>query len=194
MKYGGDDMITERDMKVLELLTQLRYMTTKQLKDTIFKDVSYSVCYRRLACLSGNKLINRKYYNIDKNTNSHIYYLDKPPKKSIIKHELLITQFVVELSKLGLDILEVGKGQIYRGIRPDLIVRIRTKAGKDRVVFVEVQLSKHDCITKYFNLYEGDTPAILYVVTDNRIDPPKIRNMRCVIDDTSFKKLSFYFS
>ena len=187
-------MVTERDMRVLEIMTQLRYMTTKQLKDTIFKDVSYSVCYRRLNYLSSNKLINRKYYNIDKNTNSHVYYLDKPPKKSIIKHELLISQFIVELTKLELDILEVGKGQIYRGIKPDLIVRIRTKAGKDRVIFLEAQLSKHDCITKYFNLYRGDTPAILYVVTDNRIEPPQIRGMRVIIDDLNFKKLQFYFS
>ena len=187
-------MITNRDMRVLELMTQLRYMTTKQLKDTIFKDVSYSVAYRRLNYLSGNKLINRKYYNIDKNTNSHVYYLDKPPKKSIIKHELLISQFVVELSKLELDILEVGKGQIYRGIRPDLIARIKTRAGKERMIFLEVQLSKHNCVSKYFNLYEGDIPAILYIVTSNPMYPPQIRKMRVVIDDVNFKKLSFYFS
>ena len=194
MKYGGDNMVTERDMRVLELLTQLRYMTTKQLKDTIFKDVSYSVCYRRLSYLSNNKLINKKYYNIDKNTNSHIYYLDKPPLRRNITHELLISQFVVELTKLGLDILEVGKGQIYRGIRPDLIVRIRTKAGKERMIFLEVQLSKHDCVSKYFNLYREDTPAILYIVTNNRIEPLQIRGMRVIIDDLNFKKLQFYFS
>ena len=194
MKYGGDNMVTERDMRVLELLTQLRYMTTKQLKDTIFKDVSYSVCYRRLSYLSNNKLINKKYYNIDKNTNSHIYYLDKPPLRRNITHELLISQFVVELTKLGLDILEVGKGQIYRGIRPDLIVRIRTKAGKERMIFLEVQLSKHDCVSKYFNLYREDTPAILYIVTNNRIEPLQIRGMRVIIDTLDFKKLQFYFS
>ena len=187
-------MITNRDMKVLEALTQLRYMTTKQLKDTIFKDVSYSVAYRRLSYLSSNKLIYRKYFNIDRNTNCYCYYLDRPPSKKNLKHELLVSQFIVELSKLGLDILEVGKGQIYRGIKPDLIVRIRTKAGKDRVVFVEVQLSKHNCINKYFNLYKGDTPAILYIVTNNRIEPPQIRGMRVIIDDLNFKKLQFYFS
>lgn len=187
-------MVTERDMRVLELLTQLRYMTTRQLKDTIFNDVSYSVAYRRLDYLSSNKLINKKYYNIGKNTNSYVYYLDRPPSKKNLKHELLVSQFVVELTKLGLDILEVGKGQIYRGIKPDLIARIRTKAGKDRVIFLEAQLSKHDCISKYFNLYEGDTPAILYIVTDNKIDPPQIRGMRVIIDTLDFKKLSFYFS
>ena len=187
-------MLTERDMRVLELLTQLRYMTTKQLKDTIFKDVSYSVCYRRLAYLSGNKLINKKYYNIDKNTNSYVYYLDRPPSKKNIAHELLVSQFVVELTKQGHDILEIEKTPIYKGIKPDMIVRIRTKTGKERVIFLEAQLSKHDCVSKYYNLYEGDTPAILYIVTNNKIEPKQIRNLRIVIDTLDFKKLSFYFS
>lgn len=187
-------MVTERDMKVLEILTQLRYMTTRQLKDTIFKDVSYSVCYRRLTYLSSNKLINRRYYNIDKNTNSYVYYLDRPPSKKNLAHELLISQFIVELITQGHEILEINKAPIYKGIKPDMIVRIRTKNNKDRVIFLEVQLSKHDCVSKYFNLYRGDTPAILYVATNNKIDPPQIRGMRVVIDDVNFKKLSFYFS
>ena len=186
--------MTDRDFKILQLLTSIRYATTRQIRDTIFPNLNPSVCYKRLNYLTSNKLIYRKYYNLGDNSNSHVYYLDRPPSRKNIAHELLISQFVVELSKLGLDILEVGKGQIYHGIKPDLIVRIRTKAGKDRVIFLEAQLSKHDCINKYFNLYEGDTPAILYVVTDNKLEPPQIRNMRCVIDDTSFKKLSFYFS
>lgn len=186
--------MTDRDMRILELLTTVRYATTKQIREIIFPNLNPSVCYRRLEYLTNNKLINRRYYNLARNTNSYIYYLDRPPKKKSLKHELLVTEFIVKLVKLGHEILEVEKTPIYRGIRPDLIVRIRTKNNKDRVIFLEVQLSKHNCINKYFNLYEGDTPAILYVVTDNRIDPPKIRNMRCVIDDTSFKKLSFYFS
>ena len=143
--------------------------------------------------LVNNKLIYRKYFNLGGNSNSHVYYLDKLPSKKNLAHELLITQFIVELTKLDIDILEVNKSPIYRGIKPDLIARIRTKAG-DRVIFLEVQLSKHDCINKYFNLYRGDTPAILYVVTDNRIEPQQIRGMRVIIDDVNFKKLQFYFS
>ena len=186
--------MTDRDFKILELLTSIRYATTKQIRDTIFPNLNPSVCYKRLNYLTSNKLIYRKYFNLGGNTNSYVYYLDRPPKKSIIKHELLISQFIVELSKLELDILEVGKGQIYHGIKPDLIVRIRTKAGKERMIFLEIQLSKHDCVSKYFNLYREDTPAILYVVTNNRIEPPQIREMRVVIDTLDFKKLSFYFS
>ena len=186
--------MTDRDFKILQLLTSIRYATTRQIRDTIFPSLNPSVCYKRLNYLTSNKLIYRKYFNLGGNSNSYIYFLDRPPKKKNLTHELLVSQFIVELSKLELDILEVGKGQIYRGIRPDLIARIRTKMGKERMVFVEVQLSRHNCIEKYYNLYDGEIPAILYIVTDNRIEPPQIRNMRCVIDNTSFKKLSFYFS
>ena len=186
--------MTDRDFKILELLTSIRYATTRQIRDTIFPNLNPSVCYKRLNYLTSNKLIYRKYFNLGGNSNSYVYYLDRPPKKSIIKHELLISQFIVELSKLELDILEVGKGQIYRGIKPDLMVRIRTKAGKERMIFLEVQLSKHDCVSKYFNLYREDTPAILYIVTNNKTEPPQIRGMRVIIDTLDFKKLSFYFS
>ena len=186
--------MTDRDFRILELLTSIRYATTRQIQEIIFPTVNKSVCYKRLNYLTSNKLIYRKYFNLGGNSNSYVYYLDRPPKKSIIKHELLISQFIVELSKLELDILEVGKGQIYRGIKPDLIVRIRTKAGKERMIFLEIQLSKHNCINKYFNLYKGDTPAILYVATNNRIDPQQIRGMRVIIDTLDFKKLQFYFS
>ena len=144
--------MTDRDFKILELLTSIRYATTRQIRDTIFPNLNPSVCYKRLNYLTSNKLIYRKYFNLGGNSNSYVYYLDRPPKKSIIKHELLISQFIVELSKLELDILEVSKGQIYRGIKPDLIVRIRTKAGNERIIFLEIQLSKHNCINKYFNL------------------------------------------
>ena len=186
--------MTDRDFRILELLTSIRYATTRQIRDTIFPNLNPSVCYKRLNYLTSNKLIYRKYFNLGGNSNSHVYYLDRPPSRKNIAHELLISQFVVELSKLGLDILEVGKGRIYRGIKPDLIVRIKTRAGKERMIFLEVQLSKHDCVSKYFNLYEGDIPAILYIVTNNKIEPPQIRGMRVIIDDLNFKKLQFYFS
>lgn len=186
--------MTDRDMKVLELLTSIRYATTRQIRDTIFPNLNPSVCYKRLNYLTSNKLIFRRYYNLGGNTNSYVYYLDKAPLKRNISHELLITQFIVELTKLDIDILEVNKSPIYKGIKPDLIARIRTKAGKERMIFLEIQLSKHDCISKYFNLYEGDTPAILYIVTNNKIEPPQIRGMRVIIDTLDFKKLQFYFS
>ena len=186
--------MTDRDMMVLQFLTTIRYATTRQLREMIFPNLNPSVCYRRLNYLIDNKLLLRKYYNLGGNSNSHVYYLDKAPKKSIIKHELLVTEFIIQLTKLDIELLEVEKTPIYRGIKPDLVVKMRTKAGNERMIFLEVQLSKHDTITKYFNLYTGEIPAILYIVTENKLEQPMIRGMRVVIDTLDFKKLAFYFS
>ena len=190
-------MITERDQRTLVLLSQLRYMTVKQIKDIIFPKVSLSVCYRRLEYLATNKMINRKYYNLDKKTNSYVYYLDKPPKKKSLKHELLVSQFVTELIKQGHEILEIEKEPIYRGIIPDAIIRFKKTDGSMKHLFLEIQLSKHDCISKYYNINpnkDPNIPEILYVVTDKPQENHQIRNLRIVIDTLDFKKLQFYFS
>ena len=98
-------MITERDMKILEALTQLRFMTVKQIQDTIFSNKSPSICYKRLDHLKKCKMINRKYYNLEEKSNAYVYYLDKAPKKKNLKHELLITQFYIELRKMNYEVL-----------------------------------------------------------------------------------------
>ena len=190
---GGGNM-TNRDMMVLQFLTTVRYATTKQVREIIFPNLNPSVAYRRLNYLTDNRLLLRKYYNLGSNNNSHVYYLDRAPTKKSVKHELLVTEFIVQLVKLDIELLEVGKTPIYRGIKPDLVVKMRTKAGKERIIFLEVQLSRHNCIEKYYNLYDGEIPAILYIVTNNKLEQPMIRNMRVVIDTLDFKKLSFYFS
>lgn len=190
-------MITERDMKILELLTQLRFMSTNQIKDIIFSNVSPSVCYRRLDHLIKCKMINRKYYNLDKKSNAYVYYLDKPPRKKNLKHELLVSQFVTELFKQGHEIIEVGKAPIFKGIIPDAIIKFKKKNGSIKHLFLEIQLSKHDCIEKYYNINpnnDTDIPNILYVITDKPQENHQIRNLRIVIDDLDMHKLQFYFS
>lgn len=190
-------MITDRDKKLLITLTQLRYMTVKQIKDIIFPNVSPSVCYKRLEYLATNKMINRKYYNLDKNTNAYVYYLDKPPKKKNLKHELLVSQFVTELIKQGHEILEIEKTPIYKGIIPDVIIKFKKADGSIKYLFLEVQLSKHDCIKKYYNINptgESNIPNILYVITDKSQEDHQIRNLRIVVDDLEMHKLNFYFS
>ena len=189
--------MTDRDFRILKLLTELRYMTTKQIREVVFPNLNPSVCYRRLNYLTDNRLIYRKYYNLGGNSNSYVYYLDKAPLKRNISHELLISQFVVELIKQGHKILEIDKTPIYHGIKPDLIVKFRKLDGAIKHLFLEVQLSSHNCISKYYNINptgRADIPNILYVVTDKPQENHLIRNLRIVIDDLEMHKLSFYFS
>lgn len=189
-------MITERDMKILELLTQLRFMTVKQIQDTIFSNKSPSICYKRLDHLKKCKMINRKYYNLEEKSNAYVYYLDKAPKKKNLKHELLVSQFVTELIKQGYEILEMEKSPIYKGFIPDAIIKFRKKDGSVRHLFLEVQLSKHDCISKYYNINpnaDETIPKYLWVVTDQPQQQHSIRNLRIIIDDINFTKLKNYF-
>ena len=108
-----------------------------------------------------------------------------------------MSQFVTELIKQGHEILEMEKTPIYKGFIPDLIIKFRKKDGSIRHLFVEVQLSKHDCINKYYNINtsnDPDIPSILYVITDKPQKNHQIKNLRIVIDDLEMHKLKFYFS
>ena len=189
--------MTDRDFRILEFLTTVRYATTKQIQEMIFPNLNPSVCYKRLNYLIDNKLLLRRYYNLAKNTNSYIYYLDKAPKKSIIKHELLVTEFIVKLVKLGHELLEVDKTPIYKGFIPDAIIKFKKADGSIRHLFLEIQLSRYSIYEKYYNINptgRADIPNILYVVTDKPQKEHLIRNLRIVIDDLEMHKLSFYFS
>ena len=190
-------VMTDRDFRILKLLTELRYMTTKQIREVVFPNLNPSVCYRRLNYLTDNKLIFRRYYNLGGNSNSYIYYLDKAPAKKSVKHELLVTEFVVKLVKLGHELLEVDKTPIYKGFIPDAIIKFKKADGSIRHLFLEVQLSRYSIYEKYYNINptgRADIPNILYVVTDKPQKPIQIRNLRIVIDDLEMHKLSFYFS
>ena len=190
-------MITERDMKTLELLTQLRFMTVKQIQDTIFSKKSPSICYKRLDHLIKCKMINRKYYNLKEKSNAYVYYLDKPPKKKNLKHELLVSQFVTELIKQGHEILEMEKTPIYKGFIPDAIIKFRKKDGSIRHLFLEVQLSKHSVYEKYYNINPNNdesVPKYLWVLTDQPQQEHQIRNLRIIVDDLQMNNLKNYFS
>ena len=113
-------------MKTLEVLTQLRFMTVKQIQETIFSKKSPSICYKRLDHLIKCKLIKRKYYNLGEKSNAYVYYLDKAPKKKNLKHELLVSQFVTELIKQDFEILDIEKTPIYKGFIPDAIIKFKT--------------------------------------------------------------------
>lgn len=190
-------MITQRDLKLLELLTSIRFMTVKQIQDTIFSRKSPSICYKRLDHLIKCKMINRKYYNLGEKSNAYVYFLDKAPKKKNLKHELLMSQFVTELIKQGYEILEIEKTPIYKGFIPDAIIKFRKKDGSIKHLFLEVQLSKHSIYEKYYNINPDKDPSIpniLYVITDKPQENHQIRNLRIVVDDLEMHKLQFYFS
>ena len=135
--------------------------------------------------------------HLDPNSNTHIYYLDKCPSRKTLKHELLISQFYVELKKLNFEILSFEKTPIYKGFRPDAIVEFKTDKGQVKKAFLEAQLSQHDCISKYYNINpnaDETIPKYLWVVTDQPQQEHQIRNLRIIVDTLKMDKLKSYFS
>lgn len=191
----------ERDMKILKFISDVRICTNEDIQESFFKGLNKNVCYRRLNYLVECKLIKRSYFNMGKNKNIYIYYLDKKPSVKILKHDLLITKFLVKLISEGYEIIEFEKSPclgetLTNSIIPDAIIKFKSSNDKIKHIFLEVQLSEHDCIKKYYNIkskVKAEIPNTLYIVTNQPMKHTSLRDLRVVIDDLSFRKVKFYF-
>ena len=183
-------IMQERDIKILEFMTQVRYCTNKNIQDLFFQGLNHNVCYRRLNYLIDCKLIKRAYYRY-MNKNIYVYYLDKKPSKRLLQHELLVTQFLVSLIKQGYELLSFEKTPKVADIIPDGVVSFKS-GDKVKQLFLEVQLSSGDCIKKYRNIkrkVDYELPSTLYIITDKEIKYTPLREINILIDDLNMSKL-----
>lgn len=186
--------MTDRELLILDYLSKVRLSTTKQLQDVFFKGLHHSVSYRILKGLIDAGLIKRKYYRSN-NKNVHVYYLDKAPSKRNIDHDLLITEFYVELIRNQYEIISYEKNPMLSEIIPDAEIWFR-KNNKTFSLFLEVQMSQHDCIKKYYNLsskVKRELPTTLYIISDKKTDIQKLRDFNVVIDTLKMKKINDTF-
>ena len=188
--------MTNRELLILDYLSKVRISTTKQIQDIFFQGLHHSVSYRVLKGLVDSKLIKRKFYRVGEK-NYHVYFLDKPPGKKNLKHDLLITEFYTQLIKNGYEIISFEKNPLVAGIISDAEIWFKEKeSDKIHSLFLEVQLSEHDCIKKYYNLsskVNRDIPAILYIVSDKKINIQKLRDFKIVLDNLEMKKINQTF-
>lgn len=192
----------ERDMKILKFISDVRICTNEDIQESFFKGLNKNVCYRRLNYLVECKLIKRSYFNMGKNKNIYIYYLDKKPSVKILKHDLLITKFLVKLISEGYEIIEFEKSPclgetLTNSIIPDAIIKFKSSNDKIKHIFLEIQLQPYDCIQKYYNIkskVKVGIPDTLYIVTNQQMKHTSLRDLKVVIDDLSFRKVKFYFS
>ena len=183
-------IMQERDIKILDFMTQVRYCTNENIQDVFFQGLNHNVCYRRLNYLIDCKLIKRKYYHVD-NKNIYVYYLDKKPSKRLLQHELLVTQFLVSLIKQGYEVLSFEKTPKVSDIIPDGVVSFKS-GDKVKQLFLEVQLSSGDCIKKYRNIKRKvnyELPSTLYIITDKEIKYTPLREINILTDDLNISKL-----
>lgn len=188
--------MTNRELLILDYLSKVRISTTKQIQSIFFQGLHHSVSYRVLQGLVDSKLIKRKFYRVGEK-NYHVYFLDKPPGKKNLKHDLLITEFYTQLIKNGYEIISFEKNPLVAGIISDAEIWFKNKeSDKIHSLFLEVQLSEHDCIKKYYNLsnkVNRDIPTILYIVSDKKINIQKLRDFKVILDDLEMKKINQTF-
>lgn len=187
--------MTSRELLILDYLSKVRIATTGQIQEIFFKGLHHSVSYRVLNGLIDSHLIKRKYYRTN-NKNTHVYFLDKPPSKRTLDHDLLITGFYVELIRNGYEIISYEKNPMIAGIIADAEIWFK-KNNKTYSLFLEVQLSTgHDCIKKYYNLsnkVKRELPGTLYIISDKKIDMHKLRDFKIIIDTLKMKKINETF-
>lgn len=192
--------MTERDSNVVEFINVYKLATREQIQRVFFKDVHPNVCMRRLTYLADNKYIKRDYYQIDEHTNAYVYFSKKKVAKRLIKHDLLITEFVIGMLSNNYDILQFQKSKRVGSVVSDAYVRYRRK--DDSLVkhlVLEVQRSNkiEDCVLKYKNYRkevlenekEWNTLPKLVVISNLATDDNRIflRGMRIIYDYENMK-------
>ena len=119
-----------------------------------------------------------------------MYYTGRCPSKRLLKHDLLITECIIQLLN-NYSIKSIKKIPSYDNVIPDAHIQIRTGT-KILDVFLEVQLSPNDCWSKYYNFskkYKSDNKPLLYIVTDLDLNIQKLRDVNVVVDSIKLCKL-----
>lgn len=178
-------MITKRDAQVLEFIDKFKVATTDTIAELFYP--SLQVAQRRLRELSKKELKRERYYF---NT-QYIYYKKKTTQ---LRHNITLTNFYRELSKIA-KIEEFTKhDNTIKGIEPDAFIAYRCN-GNNYIAFIEVEISKKGLdLDKYKRLYlsgeyEKYFPAFpkIIVISNTRIK--KDYNFDIVRIDTELKNI-----
>ena len=190
--------MTDRDKKIIELVSQCGVITREQVQRVLFKDTHINVPLRRLKVLVDNKEIKRNYYNIGGHKNVFVYYLGKKPSKRLITHNLLVTDFITKVMSIT-EVVEVETSFKLGSVISDGYIKYKTYEGKTRHLFLEVQLSNKvsDCVEKYKNIKSAileekpnwQTIPRLIVITDLEHDNEQIKGMKVKYDTLQMNNL-----
>ena len=179
--------MTNRDMEILEFLTLSRICTRKQVQELLFENKHQNVPLRRLKRLADDGYVNRKMFKVENTRSVYVYYLDKKPSKKLVEHDLYITDFLVKLIKNNYEIIEFKKNFSLGNIISDGYINVK-KNNRTKKILLEVQLSPHDCISKYYNFKEviinntnWEGMPLLYVINNQGLNI-KLIDMNVIYD------------
>ena len=190
--------MTDRDKKIIELVSQCGVITREQVQRVLFKDTHINVPLRRLKVLVDNKEIKRDYYNIGGHRNVFVYYQGKKPSKRLITHNLLIAEFITKVMSIC-EVVEVETSLKIGNVISDGYIKYKTYEGKTRHLFLEVQLSNKvsDSVEKYKGIKSAileekpnwQTIPRLVVITDLEHDNEQIKGMKVKYDTLQMNNL-----
>lgn len=193
----NDKRLQSRDIDALNLVNLCGICTRKQIQDIIFKDISETVCIRRLKFLNDIKALSRSRYNISDNSNQYVYYTGKKPSKKLLKHELAITDFILSIYKEGIEISNVSRACVIGDVIPDAIIEVVVD-NKIKRFLLEVQLSGklESCVTKYKSFEDKiikhtqwRIAPTLIVVSDIQGDKIRVRGMNVKYSSTNINNI-----
>lgn len=186
--------MTNRDMEILEFLTMCRICTRKQVQELLFENKHQNVPLRRLKKLADDGYVNRKMFKIENTRSVYVYYLDKKPSKKLVEHDLYITDFLVKLIKNNYEIIEFKRNFSLGNIISDGYINVK-KNNRTKKILLEVQLSPHDCISKYYNFKEviinntnWEVMPLLYVINNQGLNK-KLIDMKVICDNVKIEKV-----
>ncbi|XZH37641.1 hypothetical protein ACSW82_16460 (plasmid) [Clostridium perfringens] len=185
-------MLTKRDKEILKFIEKYKSITIRQAKYLFFKK-SYEGARRRLAELEKFGLLKS---SISKARSEKVFYAEK----MISDHDLYKIDYIVNLKKMGFEIIEFNSKPSYfdNQLKPDAFVVCR-KNGYRYITFLEIDYTHYTSNTKMNTLYEKlakedfkDTGFILVVARPT----PGIRyspsEYDIVFTDLEFNNLSTY--
>ena len=190
--------MTDRDKKIIELVSQCGVITREQVQRVLFKDTHINVPLRRLKVLVDNKEIKRDYYNIGGHRNVFVYYQGKKHSKRLITHNLLITDFITKVMSIC-EVVEVETSFKLGNVIADGYIKYKTYEGKTRHLFLEVQLSNKvsDSVEKYKGIKSAileekpnwQTIPRLVVITDLEHNEEQLKGMKVKYDNTDMNNI-----
>ncbi|MBI5987319.1 hypothetical protein [Clostridium perfringens] len=185
-------MLTKRDKEILKFIEKYKSITIRQAKYLFFKK-SYEGARRRLAELEKFGLLKS---SISKARSEKVFYAEK----MISDHDLYKIDYIVNLKKMGFEIIEFNSKPSYfdNQLKPDAFVVCR-KNGYRYITFLEIDYTHYTSNTKMNTLYEKlaredfrDTGFILVVARPTKGIRYSPTSYDIVFTDLEFSNLSAY--
>jgi len=168
--------LTPRDEAIIEFLNEVKVADTQTLCN-IFFNGKLRASQLRLKALVDYKYIKAYRENV---ISQNIYYVKRKPTQ--IKHSLILSKFIGELYKLGIEVLKIRVPLKVGNIIADGFIAIKYN-NEPKIFLVEVENTKYFDTGKYIELkqtreYKSKFPVMPSIIcisdknnkTDDRLD------------------------